>query len=56
MDDEHRQYKQPWSDPLHPREWIIQTECLTKEGIYKQAEVLKQQLEQGRFIDIHKTL
>ncbi len=56
MDDKHRQYSQPWSDPIHVREWIIQDSCFTKEDIFKKVEGYKKQLEQGPLEDIYKTL
>lgn len=57
MDDDHRQYKQTWSDdPFVLKEHLIRVACYTKEEIYEKAHEYKLNLELGKFVEIYKSL
>lgn len=57
MDEKYRQYSQPYMSTVYiGPDWLIRKEYFTKDGVFEAAKTFKDQLENGRFLEIYKIL
>ncbi|UJR09771.1 hypothetical protein I4U23_013998 [Adineta vaga] len=57
IDEDHRQYKRSSSDQLFCNQnWIHRQEFFTKSGVLEKAQLFKEYLEKGKFLEVYEIL